>query len=897
MGFRASRLRTKVVALLVTLTLLWAFGAWVTLRDGLNLVWVQTLEAQVYAPTEPLVLNLQNERRLSLRYLGAPEAPSREQLETERRKVLADVAIFRADARHWFAELAARPELERRVAEALARLDGLAAVREAVDARRIDRLSAAAAFTEAIETIFRIYGSLGNLDAGDIDRRVENLIRFTKSRELASQVDALLSGAYAANRISPAEHARVIQLIGTERLIADEAMAELPRADQDRYRQALQQGPLARLRAAEDRIVANGRPNGRPAVSAEEWRGTIDPGLQELLRLQVAGGDEVVRAATPGAIGTIVRVLIMAILGLVAVVISVNTARSMVRQLEQLRTAALKLADERLPELVGRLGRGETVDVRAEAPPLRAGPDEIGQVAQAFNVAQETAVRTAVEQAELRRSVRDIFLSLARRTQALIHRQLTLLDTMERRENDPEELEDLFRVDHLATRMRRNAENLIVLSGSTPGRAWRRNVPMIDVLRGAVAEVEDYARVTVLPAGEVELAGRAVGDVIHLIAELVENALSFSPPHTAVQVSGQLVANGYAVEIEDRGLGMNAEDRAAANERIATQHEFALTGGAAQLGLYVVSRLAERHGVRVRLKESPYGGTTAVALIPPSLVTDRSGDGDQFTGPAPVERLAASGVGGTVRRPSGQELGRLPELESLRTVGTESGRLSDRGPGAAAESQRTADRMPPAPSEGGALPGPTGRPPGAPPKPDLAPPPRDFPPLRDFPSPHGLRPPQDLPPTQSSAVTAPGPGSSMPGSSMPGSSTPGSSMPGRPAPLPEYPPVPPDAAGSGAAGTPAGSPSTGTGSGPARGSASLTPSGLPVRVRQASLAQPLRGGNDRPEPEPAEEATPRTPEQIRRMMSAYQSGTRRGRSDAERPPDDDGSTGPAPAGA
>ncbi|MDG4785372.1 nitrate- and nitrite sensing domain-containing protein [Micromonospora sp. WMMD1102] len=822
MGFRASRLRTKVVALLVTLTLLWAFGAWVTLRDGLNLVWVQTLEAQVYAPTEPLVLNLQNERRLSLRYLGAPEPSSREQLETERRKVLADVAIFRADARHWFAELAARPELERRVAEALARLDGLAAVREAVDDRRIDRLAAAAAFTETIETIFRIYGSLGNLDAGDIDRRVESLIRFTKSRELASQVDALLSGAYAANRISPAEHARVIQLIGTERLVADEAMAELPRADQDRYRQALQQGPLARLRAAEDRIVANGRPNGRPAVSAEEWRGTVDPGLEELLRLQIAGGDEVVKAATPGAIGTIVRVLIMAILGLVAVVISVNTARSMVRQLEQLRTAALKLADERLPELVGRLGRGETVDVRAEAPPLRAGPDEIGQVAQAFNVAQETAVRTAVEQAELRRRVRDIFLSLARRTQALIHRQLTLLDTMERRENDPEELEDLFRVDHLATRMRRNAENLIVLSGSTPGRAWRRNVPMIDVLRGAVAEVEDYARVTVLPAGEVDLAGRAVGDVIHLIAELVENALSFSPPHTAVQVSGQLVANGYAVEIEDRGLGMNAEDRAAANERIATQHEFALTGGAAQLGLYVVSRLAERHGVRVRLKESPYGGTTAVALIPPSLVTDRSADGEPFTGPG----------------------------------------------------------MPPAPSGGGTLPGPTGRPPGAPPKPDLAPPPRDFPPLRDFP------PPQDLRPAQGSTVTTPSPGSSAPGSSAPG----------RPAPPPDYPPVRPDNAGSGAAGTPAGSPSAGAGSGPARGTASLTPSGLPVRVRQASLAQPLREGADRPEPESAEEATPRTPEQIRRMMSAYQSGTRRGRSDAERPPDDDGSTGPAPAG-
>ena len=182
--------------------------------------------------------------------------------------------------------------------------------------------------------------------------------------------------------------------------------------------------------------------------------------------------------------------------------------------------------------MVERLGRGEEVDVATEAPPLEFGDDEIGQVGQAFNAVQDTAVRTAVEEAELRRGIREIFLNLARRTQALVHRQLTLLDEMERREHDAEELEDLFRVDHLATRMRRNAENLIVLAGATPGRGWRRNVPMIDVVRGAVAEVEDYTRVDVQPMGAVPLAGRAVGDVIHLLAELIENGLSFSPPHT-----------------------------------------------------------------------------------------------------------------------------------------------------------------------------------------------------------------------------------------------------------------------------------------------------------------------------------------------------------------------------
>ncbi len=230
----------------------------------------------------------------------------------------------------------------------------------------------------------------------------------------------------------------------------------------------------------------------------------------------------------------------------------------------------------------------------AEAPPLAFGTDEIGQVGRAFNLVQETAVQVAVEQAALRRGIRDVFLSLARRSQALVHRQLTLLDTMERRETSPEELEDLFRVDHLATRMRRNAEDLIVLSGAVPGRGWRNPVPLVDVVRGAVAEVEEYERVTVAQIGSASLAGRAVGDIIHLLAELMENAPSFSPPHTMVQVSGQLVGNGFAVEIEDRGLGMSEADLDAANAQLANPPEFNLSS-TARLGLYVVGRLAERH--------------------------------------------------------------------------------------------------------------------------------------------------------------------------------------------------------------------------------------------------------------------------------------------------------------
>ena len=174
--------------------------------------------------------------------------------------------------------------------------------------------------------------------------------------------------------------------------------------------------------------------------------------------------------------------------------------------------------------------------------------------------------------------------------------------------------------------MRRNAENLIVLSGATAGRVWRKPVPMLDVIRGALAEVEDYTRVNVLPVGDALLQGRAVGDVIHLLAELIENAVSFSPPQTIVRVSGSVVGNGFAVEIEDRGLGIPDTDRLAANEQLRNPPEFKLTS-TARLGLYVVAKLAERHHIRVQLIESPYGGTTAIVLIPTELVVEEPSHG------------------------------------------------------------------------------------------------------------------------------------------------------------------------------------------------------------------------------------------------------------------------------
>ncbi|MGW5578779.1 nitrate- and nitrite sensing domain-containing protein [Micromonospora chokoriensis] len=836
MASRSASLRTKIVALLVSLAALWAFAAWVTLRDGFNVLGVQTLDAQVVQPSESLLTELQRERRMSVAYLGRRDQGLAQQLQAQHERSEREAATFAESARSWRARLASSDELTGRINEMVARLDGLGETREAVVSGSVDRAAAAAAYTGVLDSLFRVYAVLGQLDDEQIAQDTVNLTRLVRVRELMSQEDALFAGMAAAGRVTAPEYTQFAHLVGAQRLLAAEALAELPNADRERYVQMTEGQAFTRLRALEDRMVTAGRSNAAPPVEADDWQAAIDPALKEQEAVVLAGGDALVQRATPVAVWVIIRLVLAAGLGLLAViasvVVSITTARALLRQLGRLREAAWQLADERLPRVVDRLGRGEEVDVATEAPPLEFGTDEIGQVGKAFNAVQETALRTAVEQADLRRNVREVFLSLARRTQALVHRQLTLLDAMERREHDAEELEDLFRVDHLATRMRRNAENLIVLSGSTPGRAWRRNVPMVDVVRGAVAEVEDYTRVNVLPLGEVSLAGRAVGDVIHLLAELIENGLSFSPPHTTVEVRGQSVANGFAIEIEDRGLGMSEEDLAAANHRIVDQSELNLAN-AARLGLYVVSRLTERHGVRVRLKESAYGGTTAVVLIPLDLVTE--------DGPGP-EDSGAMRTGSATPAPSvgSGDTGRSTTLAPVAPAATTT--TASDVPETVVPAVTTSDGADPATSADGADTG--------------------------------------LPTRQR---TTPATGTpELPTRARRGPSLPALEAPTVPTGLPavdrtrgaervEAPVTADD-------GPPAAT--AGTAPTPDAAEAARTGSGLPVRVRQANIVPELR--DDPAESESDDEDVVRPPEQVRRMMSSYQTGTRRGRTDAAR---------------
>src|SRR5262252_10352518 len=311
-------------------------------------------------------------------------------------------------------------------------------------------------------------------------------------------------------------------------------------------------------------------------------------------------------------------------IGLVIVIVGVTMmgvfARRLARDVTGLEATARRLAEEEMPALIERLRAGEQDAAPAEAAPmLRTKTAEIARAEAAITSLQHTAAAAAAGEARLRNGIGKVFVSLARRNQSLLQRQLRLIDALEQKASDPATLADLFPLDHLTTRMRRHAEGLIILSGAAPGRSWSEPVPVIDVIRGAVAEVEDYKRVTVLTRAEDAVAGLAAADMIHLLAELIENATLSSPSGTRVEVRAERVANGFAVEIDDRGLGIEAGQLRTINQQLAKPPDFDLAN-ADQLGLFVVGKLAARHGVRVALRPSPYGGTTAVALMPNSIV-------------------------------------------------------------------------------------------------------------------------------------------------------------------------------------------------------------------------------------------------------------------------------------
>jgi signal transduction histidine kinase len=623
---RTRSVRMRITALLVipllSLVGLWGFAASATLGAALNKNAIATTYDKIFIPGASLTAQLQQERALTALYVGSHGRQGRQQLQGQRVRTNAAETYFRKTAPSAKVDGAAGSTIEQRLTDLNQQLDQLGALRDSIDSNQTDDVHAIAAYGDMFDAAIRLFSSTGVVDDLDIFQQSRGLVAIGWAEDYMLREDALVTAVQAAGgRMTTPEHTAFVQWSAQQRQTFDTGLADLSGTLRDSVQRVVESPEFVRLRAMEDGIVAAKTKTRLPAAA---WQATITP-------LSLAWGQSVTQAgaalkdrAQPIGDRILFRLFLAGGLGLIAVlasiILSILFARNLSRELGGLQRAAQDLAEERLPRVVARLRRGEDVDVDAEVPPLQVGKTtEISRVADAFTRVQRTAIDTAVGEAYLRKGVSRVFLNLAWRSQSLLHRQLRMLDAMERRASEPEELEDLFRLDHLTTRMRRHAEGLVILSGAPAGRGWSRPVQIEDVLRGALGEVEDYTRVDVMSSSPASLAAAAVADVIHLLAELIENGTAFSPPPTEVQVRGEMVANGFAVEIVDRGIGLSPSELDELNQRLVRPPEFDLADSD-RLGLFVVSRLAARHGIRVTLQPSAYGGTTAVVLIPHELV-------------------------------------------------------------------------------------------------------------------------------------------------------------------------------------------------------------------------------------------------------------------------------------
>ncbi len=331
-----------------------------------------------------------------------------------------------------------------------------------------------------------------------------------------------------------------------------------------------------------------------------------------------------------------------------------SVSRSITRPLRSLTRQATSMADRRLPLAVLSIldtPPGQDVTMPEFEPITVHTNDEVTDVADALNTVQETALRLAVEQAVLRRNLADSFVNLGRRNQNLLGRQLDFITELEGTESDPGSLANLFRLDHLATRMRRNAESLLVLAGIEPPRQWAAPVGLTDVIRAALGEVEDYQRVMVRDVEPATILGSAATDLAHVLAELVENAIEYSPATHSVDIRGRNRPDGYALVVRDAGRGMSGPELEAANRRLAGAESFTVAPSKS-LGHYVAGNLAARHGMRVRLQSGAGTGITATIVIPPGLAAPHAPA--PFLPPEPSgERAAAGSAGAAEPRSSG----------------------------------------------------------------------------------------------------------------------------------------------------------------------------------------------------------------------------------------------------
>ena len=852
MGLRLRSVRQRILLLVLVPVLsligLYAYSTAVFATQAINLARTNVLKNSTAMPAGNFYGAVGTERPLALVYLARPTADALNQLKAAEAKTQATALALKAaltspgtTGNESVGEKAAIKVL-------LADVAGLPAFNAQIEARAISRDNAYNHYNKIISDGTQVINQ-AILQENDPELVTQSLalVRVGRSEEMLARELALLVSDVTAGSFPQSDRIAFTQLVGARRQIFAENITDLITPYQREYARVTPQD-LAAIKAAENRIITSRGNRLNPLL--------FGAFQQTFLKLQ--GGESAAAnrisvlltdKATHDAELINIRLFVLGGLGLLAVIASLVVTfllgRGLVRELAELRGSAEDLANAAAargdPAAARRRGRGHR---RGRPRPDREDQRDPPGAARPSPRSAGPRWRRPWARPSCAAGISDIFRNLARRSQSLLHRQLALLDAMERRADKPDELEDLFRIDHLTTRMRRHAESLIILSGDAPARGWRNPVPLVDVIRAAVAEVEDYTRIKVTANTRAGLAGPAVGDVIHMIAELAENAAIFSPPNTPVLIGGDVVGRGFAIEIEDRGLGMSEEQRAEINERLANPPPFDLSGSD-QLGLFVAGQLAKRHNVKISLRSSPYGGTTAIVLIPLTLVVPEGAfDEDQVQDERLTRRAgrhvapddsegypgdgnglaASSGYAPSPGWPSAPEPGRRGD--SLGTL--------DRAPAPSG----TSGLMTAEPSRSGAW----SVEPAAPAESDATSPGFGYP---------------AAPERSPSAYTAASPAAGLLGSGVTGTE-PETASPGRDGLEPDGDP----------------------------GDAEL----LPRRIRQASIAPQLRDDTQAAPVSPAldteadEAGEGRSPDEIRATMSAIQQGWQKGRSVFD-PPD------------
>ncbi|WP_414939239.1 nitrate- and nitrite sensing domain-containing protein [Amycolatopsis sp. cmx-11-51] len=574
------------------------------------------------APSVPFFAQIQEERRLTLRELAGDRSQHATLVEQRAKTDAATQGVVT----HLQKFIGDSPDsVQRTIATVNGLFQKMPQIRQSADSGQLPLLDAFTFYNQILDQFVEGLTGLAQ-DAPNAEnayQRITAVPLFTAIDQL-QRANSLAAAAVAGGGFTDETYRAYVSQVGSYRSLLESSVSRMRPDVKAKFDQLVASDPWKAVNTVENTFLQNSK--ATLPVPEQLWlqssRGVGDAMMRGFVEQSGAATTEAIDEADRTLITSAIAAAIALLVAIGVFIIALRLSNRLIGRLARLREDTLDVAETRLPELVDRVRAGEPVDLDDKGHFLDHGDDEIGQVAEAFNKAQQTAIAAAVEEARTREGTKKVFLNIAHRSQVIVHRQLKVLEQAERKQEDPEQLETLFQLDHLSTRARRNAENLIILGGGQPGRQWRKPVTLAELTRGASAETEDFARVKTAKMPAIAVQGPVVGDLVHLLAELIDNATSFSPPQSRVELRGNVVGKGVVIEVEDQGLGIEPEQAAELNAMLADPPDFGIMALSTEprLGLFVVARLAARHGISVHLRESAYGGTRAIVLVRTDLL-------------------------------------------------------------------------------------------------------------------------------------------------------------------------------------------------------------------------------------------------------------------------------------